>query len=180
MYSAYSFSSNIGIFIMAMIRLATSPKKSNDGYVKALATVIETIELVTVQKDGFIEKVEKDCFKVLLKTETIDKKDMTMNIAIFGTFNPNSESTKRIGSKNVPIYNKLTTVLLKLNVIDKEFLDKAKSDIDNTDLADMTAQFLAIKDLPVRFKTLKNAKGFLEPDIMSLEVTGDMPIVESE
>lgn len=166
---------------MAMIRLATSPKKSSDGYVNALATVIETIENVTVQKDGFIEKVEKECFKVILKTETIDKKDMTMNIAIFGTFNPvPDEKPKRVGTKSVKIYNKLTTVLLKLNVIDKEFLDKAKENLDESDLADMTAQFLAIKDLPVRFKTLKNAKGFMEPDILTLEVTGDMPIGETE
>lgn len=165
---------------MAMIRLASTPKKTSDGYVHALASVIETVETVSNERDGFIEKVEKECFKVIFNVETIDNRKMELNVAIFGTFNPNPDETKRVGSKNVPTYNKMTTVLLGLGVIDKAFLDKAKSDIDQSDLADMTAQFLAIKDLPVKFKTMKNPKGFLTPDIRTLQVTGDMPIVESE
>lgn len=158
---------------MAMIRLASTPKKASDGYVHALASVIETTETVSSEHDGFVEKVEKECFKVIFKVDTIDNRKMELNVAIFGTFNPNPDETKRVGTKNVPTYNKMTTVLLGLGVIDKSFLDKAKSDIDDSDLADMTALFLAVKDLPVKFKTMKNAKGFITPDIRTLQVVID-------
>ena len=100
---------------------------------------------------------------------------MPIKTAIFGmTINPEPQDNKRIGSKSVPIYNKFTTTLLRLGIIKKEELEKARKDVTVLDVDTITALFLAIKDLPVRFKPQKNAKGFIEPNLLTLEVTGEM------
>jgi hypothetical protein len=165
---------------MAKIRLATIPKTDGNGYVHGSVTVTETVKTVTStsndKRDINYDSTDVECFELIFNTETLDSKPFRLTSAIFGTsVNPIPSTHKRIGSKNIPIYNKFTTVLMRLNILDKPTLDRAKTDISVLDTDTIQAEFLAIKDLPVKFKTGKNSKGFIEPDLLSLEVTGEMP-----
>lgn len=164
---------------MATIRLASVLKIDEQGYAHGLASVVETTKTVNSSSGDkrtiMLDNREVDCFELIVECKNTKGESMPIKTAIFGmTINPEPVETKRIGSKNIPIYNKFTTVLLRLNVLTKEELEKARKDITVLDTDTITALFLAIKNLPVKFKPQKNAKGFTEPNLLTLEVTGDM------
>lgn len=165
---------------MATIKLASNLALDENGYANGLLTVIETRKTVNPNSGGkrslMVDTHEKDCFELIFQCGNTRNETMEIKTAIFGMIvNPEPTKMQRIGSKNVPIYNKFTTVLMRLNILSKEVLDKARKDATIIDLDTITALFLAIKDLPVKFKPQKNEKGYIEPNLITLEVTGEMP-----
>lgn len=165
---------------MATIKLASNLALDETGYAHGLLTVIETTKIVNSNSGGkrslMIDTHEIDCFELTFDCQNTRNEIMPIKTAIFGmTINPEPSETKRIGSKNIPIYNKFTTVLLRLNIVSKDELDKARKDASIIDVDTVKSLFLAIKDLPVKFKPQKNEKGFIEPNLLSLEITGEMP-----
>ena len=93
---------------------------------------------------------------------------------IFGlTVNPEPTGKVRDGTKTLITYNKLTTTLMRLDILTKEMLDKARKDISVLDVDTIMAQLYAIKDLPVRFKPQKNKNNFWEPNLLTLEILRD-------
>jgi hypothetical protein len=165
---------------MAIIRLATVPKLGNDGFWISKLSIIETVKTVTnssnVSKRSLVvDSHDVECFEMVFVGESTDKKGITIKTAIFGTnVNPNPTGETRVGTKKITLYNKFTSVLLQLGVVDKEILDKARKDINVLDVDTIASLFLAIKDLPVKVKLQKNDKGFLEPNLLTLTVTGEM------
>ena len=63
--------------------------------------------------------------------------------------------------------------LLRLDILTKEVLEKARKDISVIDADTIMAQLYAIKDLPVRFKPQKNKNNFWEPNLLTLEILRD-------
>ena len=164
---------------MATIKLASNLALDETGYAHGLLTVIETTKIVNSNSGGkrslMVDTHEIDCFELIFNCRNTRNETMEIKTAIFGmTINPEPVETKRMGSKNIPIYNKFTTVLMRLNILTKDVLDKACKDASIIDLDTVMALFLAIKDLPVKFKPQKNEKGFVEPNLITLEVTGEM------
>lgn len=167
-----------GIAIMATIKLASNLALDKEGYAYAKLSVIETIKPINanngnkrtlVKDEHFVE-----CLELIFVCANTMKGDMEIKTAIFGlTVNPNPLDEVRIGKKLVKTYNKFTTVLLALGIVDKEEIDKARNDITVLDVDTITALILAVKDLPVRFKPQKNAKGFIEPNLLTLELLDD-------
>lgn len=165
---------------MATIKLASNLATDKDGYAHGALSVIETVKTVN-QPNGdkrslMIDTHEVECFELIFECANTRNELMTIKTAIFGmTINPEPVEEKRIGKKMVKIYNKFTTVLMKLKIITNEEIEKARKDASILDIDTITSKFLAIKELPVMFKPQKNAKGFIEPNLLTLEVTGDMP-----
>jgi len=166
---------------MATIKLASNLATDKDGYAHGALSVIETVKTVN-QSNGdkrslMVDNHEVECFELIFDCSNTRNELMTIKTAIFGmTINPEPvKDDKRLGSKTIKVYNKFTTVLLRLNIISKDEIEKARKDITILDVDTITSEFLAIKELPVMFKPQKNAKGFIEPNLLTLEVTGDMP-----
>lgn len=165
---------------MATIKLASNLAIDKNGYAHGALSVVETIKIVN-QSNGdkrslMIDTHEVECFELIFECANTRNELMMIKTAIFGmTINPEPIEEKRIGKKLVKIYNKFTTVLMKLKIITNEEIEKARKDASILDIDTITSEFLAIKELPVMFKPQKNAKGFIEPNLLTLEVTGDMP-----
>lgn len=170
---------------MATIKLASNLALDEQGYANALLSVIETVKTVNSsngdKRSLMIDTHDVECFELIFDCQNTRNEVMTIKTAIFGlTINPEPIEEKRIGKKMIKIYNKFTSVLTQLNIITKEEIDKARKDISVLDTDLITSEFLAIKNLPVKFKPQKNSKGFIEPNLLTLEVTGDMlPIEET-
>lgn len=165
---------------MATIKVAKNLILDDNGYTNGVLTVIETtkrIESNSGNKRSLMKDYsEVNCFELVIECKATNNEIMPIKTAIFGTtINPEPVEIKRIGSKNIPIYNKFTTVLLRLNILNKDELDKARKDVNVIDTDTVKSLFLAIKDLPVKFKPQKNEKGFIEPNLLTLEITGNMP-----
>lgn len=164
---------------MATIKLASNLAIDRDGYAHGALSVIETVKTVN-QSNGdkrslMIDTHEVECFELIFDCANTRNELMTIKTAIFGmVINPEPVEEKRLGKKMVKIYNKFTTVLLQLNIISKDDIEKARKDGNVLDVDTITSEFLAIKELPVKFKPQKNAKGFIEPNLLTLEVTGEM------
>lgn len=162
---------------MATIKLASNLATDKDGYAHGALSVIETVKTANGDKRSLmIDTHDVECFELIFECANTRNELMTIKTAIFGmTINPEPIEEKRIGKKMVKIYNKFTTVLMKLKIITNEEIEKARKDTSILDIDTITSEFLAIKELPVMFKPQKNAKGFIEPNLLTLEVTGDMP-----
>ncbi len=163
---------------MAMIRLASNLKIDSNGYTNGLLTVNETIQTVSNsngdKRSLIVDTHEKECFELNFDCENTRNEKFAIRTLIFGlTVNPESTGKIRVGSKTVLTYNKLTTTLLALNILTKEQLEKARKDINVLDTDTLMAEFLAIKELPVRFKPQKNKNNFWEPNLLTLEVLPD-------
>lgn len=160
---------------MATIRRATLLKKNSDGYVNALLTVTETERDLPIKSDKHSLKIKDtkpvECIELSFKCETTGECPMAINSLIFGlTVKPETDGSKRVGTKMVPIYNKLTNVLLALGIITKDDLAMARKDINTIDTDLIMAEFYAIKDKPVRFIPVTNKNGFHEPNLLTLEL----------
>lgn len=158
---------------MATIRLASILKVGNDGYTSGLLTVTETIQSVNSNKGNkrsiMMDKRDIECIELAFACENTRNEPFTIKTLIFGlTISPNSTGKIRDGSKMITAYNKLTTTLLRLNIINKTELD-AMRDGKDLDVDAIMSEFYAIKDLPVRFKPQKNPDGFWEPNLLTLE-----------
>lgn len=160
---------------MAMIRIASNLKIDEKGFTYGVLSVNETIQTVSNNSNDkrslIVDTHEKECFELLFDCENTRNEKMTIRTLIFGlNVNPEPTGKTREGTKTMTTYNKLTTTLLRLNIITKEILDKAKKDINVLDADTLMAEFLAIKDLPVRFKPQKNKNNFWEPNLLTLEI----------
>ena len=163
---------------MAIIRLASNLKIDSNGYVSGLLTVKETIQTV-INSNGdkrslMVDSHDKECIELSFACENTRNEPFIIKTLIFGlTVNPEPTGKTREGSKSVTIYNKLTTTLIRLDILTKELLEKARKDISVLDVETIMAQLYAIKDLPVRFKPQKNKNNFWEPNLLSLEILHD-------
>ena len=167
---------------MATIRLASNLKIDSNGYTNGYLTVSETIHIQTVNNNSgdkrslMVDSQEKEweCIELLFTCENTRNEPFNIKTLIFGfTVNPESTGKIRVGSKSINVYNKLTTTLLRLDILTKELLDKARKDMSVLDVDTIMAQLYAIKDLPVRFKPQKNKNNFWEPNLLTLEILQD-------
>ncbi len=163
---------------MATIRLASNLKIDANGYANGLLTVSETIKTVMNstgdKRSLMIDSHEKECIELNFACENTRNELFNINTLIFGlTVNPEPTGKIREGTKTLITYNKLTTTLLRLNIVTKEELEKARKDINVLDVNTIMAQLYAIKDLPVRFKPQKNKNNYWEPNLLTLEVVED-------
>lgn len=163
---------------MAMMKLASNPKIEKDGY--TLATLLSVSESVYRQEKSTgrnsltVDTVELDCFELIFTCENTHNKPFTITTRIFGlTVNPEPTGKVRKGSKMFTTYNKLTTTLLRLNILTNELLDKARKDISVLNVDSIMVEFLAIKDIPVRFKLGKEKGIYWQPDLLTLEILQD-------
>ncbi len=159
---------------MAM-RIVPNLKLDKDGYGNGKVTVTRTSKTVNQSANEkhsiMIDTKEIDCYELIFNCETTKNNPLTIKTAIFGTsINPEPNEEKRIGKKMVKIYNKLTTTLIGLGLITPDIILKARQDDSILDTEKIEADFLAIKDLPVKFKARKNAKGFNEVNLLTLEI----------
>ncbi len=166
------------MFNMATIRLASNLKIDANGYANGLLTVGETIQ--TVQNSNgdkrslIVDTHEKECIELVFACENTRNEPFNIKTLIFGlTVNPEPTGKIREGTKSITTYNKLTTTLIRLDILNKELLDKARKDIAVLDVDTIMAQLYAIKDLPVRFKPQKNKNNFWEPNLLTLEILPD-------
>ena len=167
---------------MAIIRLASNLKIGSNGYVMGLLTVKESIHIQTInnnagdKRSAMVDTQTKEweCIELMIKCEDTRNEPLNIKTLIFGfTVNPEPTGKIRVGSKSVTTYNKLTTTLIRLDILTKELLEKARKDISVLDVETIMAQLYAIKDLPVRFKPQKNKNNFWEPNLLSLEILHD-------
>ncbi len=163
---------------MATIRLASNLKIDANGYANGKLTVSETIQKITSNNEDkrSLMKDEKyvDCIELNFVCENTHNELFNINTLIFGlTVNPEPTGKIREGTKTRITYNKLTTTLICLDILNKELLDKARKDIAVLDVDTIMAQLYAIKDLPVRFKPQKNKNNFWEPNLLTLELLQD-------
>jgi len=163
---------------MATIRLASNLKIDSNGYVNGSLTVTETIQTVMNNSNDkrslMVDSHDKECIELNFSCENTRNEAFNIKTLIFGlTVNPEPTGKIREGTKSLITYNKLTTTLIRLDILTKELLDKARKDISVLDVETIMAQLYAIKDLPVRFKPQKNKNNFWEPNLLTLEVTGD-------
>ena len=168
---------------MATVKIQYPVKIDNDGLTTAALTIRE--EIVSKQVNTNTDKhsllqdnkeIQLEAIILSFDCETV-KKDNFRNIEsyIFNlSYSPNIVEKKRIKTKMVNIYNRFTTVLLRLGIISENDLEKARKNMDDIDPDVFLSELLAIKNLPVKFRIVKNKKGFDEVDIMSLIVTGEM------
>ena len=163
---------------MATIRLASNLKIDANGYANGMLTVSETIQTV-INSNGdkrslMVDSHEKECIELNFTCENTRNEPFNIKTLIFGlSVNPEPTGKIREGSKSITTYNKLTTTLLRLDILTKEVLEKARKDISVIDADTIMAQLYAIKDLPVRFKPQKNKNNFWEPNLLSLEISRD-------
>lgn len=160
---------------MATIKLASIPKIDSDGFWSAKLSVIETIKTVSdhtgASKRSLVDTHEVECFELIFEGETTDGKGIAIKTAIFGTnVNPIPTGETRVGSKKIQLYNKFTTILIQLGIVNKVDLDKARKDITVLDVPTIASQFLGIKQMLVKVKLQKDKKGFYEPNLLTLAV----------
>ncbi len=160
---------------MATIRTASNLKIDSNGYTNALLTVKETIQTINNtngdKRSLMVDTHDKECIELSFNCENTRNEAFNIKTLIFGlTVNPEPTGKVREGTKTVIAYNKLTTTLLRLEILSKEILDKARKDISVIDTDTIMAEFYAIKDLPVRFKPQKNKNNFWEPNLLTLEI----------
>lgn len=174
-----------------MITLQAGKTLSRDdkGYTHALLTINESTREITIKNDKdsdgslIIDEGRKEIKPVIelsFLCETTSKEKLIMDIALFGT-KVNFEPVKSVrkGKKMINLYNKLTCVIIQLGLVTKDEIIKGSKDMSIIDLDVLLAELLAVKELPVKFIPVKNKNGFWEPDWLTLEVTGDMPIEEN-
>lgn len=164
---------------MATIRLASNLKIDANGYANGQLTVSETIKTVinptNDKRSLMVDSHEKECIELNFVCENTRNEPFNINTLIFGlTVNPEPTGKVRDGTKTLITYNKLTTVLVRLNIVTKELLEQARKDINVLDVDTIMAEFYAIKNLPVRFKPQKNKNNYWEPNLLTLEVTTDV------
>lgn len=162
---------------MAIIKLASVPKIDNDGFWRANLSVTETIKTLSnntniSKRVLIVDTYDVECFELIFEGETIDSKKITIKTDIFGAnINPIPTGEARIGNKKILLYNKFTTVLIQLGILNKIELDKAKKDITVLNVHDIASQFTAIKQMSIQIKLQKNGQGSYEPNLLSLAVT---------
>lgn len=171
-----SFIAN-GAYIMPKIKIVAGYAKNSDGLIEGELTVNESTRSALIQTDkDSLAKETKDleCFELNFKCKDTAGNEKTITNVIFnGNVNPTPTDVKRKGTKNVKIFNLFTTTLLRLEILTEDDLKKAEKDASVLNPDDIMAEFLAVKDLPVRFKTHKNKKGFDEVDISTVEIIKD-------
>lgn len=163
---------------MATIRLASNLKIDANGYTNGYLTVSETIQTVMNssgdKRSLMVDSHDKECIELNFTCENTRNEVFNIKTLIFGlTVNPEPTGKVRDGTKTLITYNKLTTTLMRLDILTKEMLDKARKDISVLDVDTIMAQLYAIKDLPVRFKPQKNKNNFWEPNLLTLELLQD-------
>ena len=163
---------------MATIRLASNLKIDSNGYANGSLTVSESIQTVMNssgdKRSLMVDSHEKECIELNFTCENTRNEAFNMKTLIFGlTVNPEPTGKIREGSKSINTYNKLTTTLLRLDILTKEMLEKARKDITVLDVDTIMAQLYAIKELPVKFKPQKNKNNFWEPNLLTLEILQD-------
>jgi hypothetical protein len=163
---------------MATIRLASNLKIDSNGYANGSLTVSESIQSV-MNNNGdkrslTVDSHDKECIELNFTCENTRNEPFNIKTLIFGlTVNPEPTGKVRVGSKSITAYNKLTTTLIHLDIVNKELLEKARKDINVLDVDTIMAQLYAIKDLSVRFKPVKNKKNFWDVDLLTLEILQD-------
>ena len=163
---------------MATIRLASNLKIDSNGYANGTLTVSESIQTVMNssgdKRSLMVDSHEKECIELNFTCENTRNEPFNMKTLIFGlTVNPEPTGKIREGSKSITTYNKLTTTLMRLDILTKEMLEKARKDITVLDVDTIMAQLYAIKELPVKFKPQKNKNNFWEPNLLTLEILQD-------
>lgn len=163
---------------MATIKLAANLALDENGYAHGALSVVEAVKTINQSNSDkrslMVDTRDVECFELIFNCDNTRGELMTIKTAIFGlTINPEPVEEKRIGKRMVKLYNKFTTVLMQLNIIGKDEIEKARKDGNVLDVDAITEMFLAIDELPVKFKPQKNAKGFIEPNLLTLEVTAD-------
>lgn len=169
------FIQHVWEFGMATIRLASFLKIDSIGYTSALLSIRETIQSVNNNKNNkrslMTDKRDIECIELAFACENTRNEPFVIKSLIFGlVINPEPTGKVRDGSKLVTAYNKLTTTLLRLGIVNKSDLENMASNKADLDVETIMAEFYAVKDLPVRFKPQKNSEGFWEPNLLTLEV----------
>jgi hypothetical protein len=156
---------------MASVKIIRPMKKDEKGLILGNLSVSESTRNceITDKETGSLDIKPVPCFVLEIESEDVKGNKKKLNALIFG-MNIKPEATiKRIGTKNVKLYNKFTTALLRLGVISKEEIEKAETE-DVLDEEKILNDFLAISNMPIKYKLIKNKRGYDEPDLSSLEL----------
>jgi hypothetical protein len=127
-----------------------------------------TQEQVTRQnqtKRGEIDETTANVFVIPVHCESTGEEPITIRLMLGTNINPEPLDTMRKGSKNIKVYNKLTTFLLKTGCL-------TTSDLENLAGQEQAAfdKFLKLEGIKIRFKSEKNKAGFNDILIGSIEV----------
>jgi hypothetical protein len=128
----------------------------------------ETITRATQSKRGEIDEVTSEVFTVPVLCQSTNDKPLKINLMLGTKINPEPLDTIRRGSKNVKVYNKLTTFLLNTGCL-------AESDLENVigKESEIFNRFQSLQGVKIRFKTEKIKSGFNDILISSIKIDGE-------
>lgn len=141
-------------------------KDSNDFATGVIGEISQdTVTRQNQTKRGEIDETNSEVFNIPVHCDSTGDKPITIKLMLGTKINPEPLDMVRKGSKNVPVYNKLTTFLLKTGCI------------PNNDLEDLAGKedvifknFESLQGLKIRFKSEKNKAGFNDILISTIEV----------
>lgn len=151
--------------------VATGLVKDDNGYTTGLIGEIseETITRQNQTARGEIDETEQTVFTVPVMCETTGTKPITIKLMLGTKVNPEPLDTIRKGSKQVKVYNKLTTFLMNTGCLSVSDLD----DLTGEKLEGVFSSFEKLHGVKIRFKSEKNKANFNDILISTIEVVKD-------
>ena len=152
--------------------VASSLVKDDNGFTTGIIVKItqEVITRQTSTKRGEIDEVNNEVNLIPVHCESSGDKLITINLMLGTKINPEPLETVRKGSKNVKIYNKLTTFLIKTGCLQESELNQLAEKSES-----VYAKFEALEGQKIRFKSEKNKAGFNDISIGTIEIVTESP-----
>ncbi len=157
------------------LSFANSPLKDDKGYIKAKLIKIDKTQTISRQNRttrDLADDITQKCFKFIFDVVGT-KENITMSILTGTNIRPDKVYIKAKGrgkTKEQPEYNKLTELLLRLNIFTVDELEKR----DESVLSKTANLIKAIKDNPIYIKAKleiqNNETTFETLNIKSIEV----------
>lgn len=149
------------------ITIANALSKSEDGYHEGFIASAEFTTAIKREKHGReFEEIEYPCFELKVNFDgTADPITVKIQTGVSLSVEPIEIRNAGRGKKNeVPLYNRFTTLLLNLGVLNEETLKT----VDATNLDKIMKNAEGLSGRYVRCKVGKNEKGYLAVDISTL------------
>lgn len=150
--------------------IANSLCKDANGFSTGVIGEIKQ-DVITQQsqsKRGEIDETTSDIYIIPIISSGNNAKPLQINLMLGTKINPNPLDTVRKGTKNVRVYNKLTTFLLKTGCLLESELDDLPRFAESA-----FKKFNNLKGVCIKFKSEKNKGGFENILISTIELLDD-------